>query len=367
MAQLHEFAWQYGRYATSLCQYEKAIMSAAPTILIVDDTEIGRQSLETVLLRQGYILAFASNGYEALARAAELQPDLILLDVMMPEMDGFEVCRRLRVNPILAEVPIVIITALDDQDSRLQGLESGADDFVSKPFNRAELRARVRTITRLNRYRKLRDEHEQLLDAHQKLQETYDTTMEGWVHALDLRDKETEGHTQRVTEMTLRIAHMAGFSEDQLVHIRRGALLHDIGKLGIPDSILLKPGKLTDEEWDVMRRHPTYAYEWLSPIAYLRPALDIPYAHHEKWDGTGYPLGLSGEQIPLPARIFAVVDVWDALRSDRPYRQGWSEERVLAHIATLADSHFDPHCVGLFNRMLIISHSTSLGGSRATQ
>jgi PAS domain S-box-containing protein len=176
----------------------------------------------------------------------------------------------------------------------------------------------------------------------------YDTTLEGWSRALDLRDKETEGHTRRVTEMTVMMARAIGVHDAELVHIQRGALLHDIGKMGIPDSILLKPGPLTEEEWVVMRKHPTYAYELLAPILFLRPALDIPYCHHEKWDGTGYPRGLGGESIPLAARIFAVVDVWDALRSDRPYRPGWPEERVRAHIKSLSGTHFDPRIVEVF-------------------
>ncbi len=176
----------------------------------------------------------------------------------------------------------------------------------------------------------------------------YDATIETWSHALDLRDKETEGHTQRVTEMTLRLARTIGMREDQLVHVRQGALLHDIGKMGIPDSILLKPGPLTDEEWELMRKHPLFAYELLSPIEYLRPALDIPYCHHEKWDGTGFPRGLKGEQIPLAARIFAVVDVWDALSSDRPYRRAWQKAKVREHIKALAGTHFDPMVVQKF-------------------
>jgi putative nucleotidyltransferase with HDIG domain len=176
----------------------------------------------------------------------------------------------------------------------------------------------------------------------------YDTTLEGWSRALDLRDKETEGHTQRVTEVTMRLARAIGVSEAELVHLRRGALLHDIGKMGIPDSILLKPGPLTDWEWDIMRRHPVYAYELLSPISFLRPALEIPHYHHEKWDGTGYPSGLKGEQIPQAARIFAIADVWDALRSDRPYRLAWPEEKVREHILSLSGTHFDPKVVAAF-------------------
>jgi PAS domain S-box-containing protein len=180
----------------------------------------------------------------------------------------------------------------------------------------------------------------------------YDATIEGWSRALDLRDKETEGHSQRVTDLTLQLARAMGLSESELVHARRGALLHDIGKMGVPDSILLKPGPLSDEEWVIMRKHPLYAYDMLSPITFLRPALDIPYLHHEKWDGTGYPRGLKGEQIPPAARIFAVVDVWDALRSDRPYRPAWSEELAREHIASQAGTHFDPNVVSKFLGLL---------------
>jgi PAS domain S-box-containing protein len=180
----------------------------------------------------------------------------------------------------------------------------------------------------------------------------YDTTLEGWTRTLDLRDKETEGHTQRVAEMTTRLASMAGMSDNELVHVRRGALLHDIGKMGIPDNILLKPGKLTDEEWEVMKKHPVYAYDLLSPIKYLHPALDIPYCHHEKWDGSGYPRGLKKEDIPLAARIFTVVDVWDALRSDRPYRKAWPEEKALAYIREQSGKHFDPNVVDAFFKLI---------------
>jgi putative nucleotidyltransferase with HDIG domain len=179
----------------------------------------------------------------------------------------------------------------------------------------------------------------------------YDATIEGWSRALDLRDKETEGHTQRVTAMTMKLASAMGISEAELIHIRRGALLHDIGKMGVRDHILLKPEPLTEEEWGVMRKHPQYAYEMLSPIAFLYPALDIPYCHHERWDGNGYPRGLKGKQIPFAARVFAVVDVWDALSSDRPYRPAWPREKVLDHIKSEAGTHFDPKVVEVFLSM----------------
>ncbi len=194
--------------------------------------------------------------------------------------------------------------------------------------------------------------YENLQQANLQLTAAYDATIEGWSRALDLRDKETEGHTQRVTELTLKLARQMGISEADLIHIRRGALLHDIGKMGVPDSILLKPGPLSEEEWRIMHRHPQYAYEMLAPIEYLRPALDIPHYHHERWDGTGYPHKLKGEQIPLAARIFALVDVWDALTSDRPYRKAWSPRKALAHIYKQSGKHFDPQVVEAFKALI---------------
>jgi PAS domain S-box-containing protein/putative nucleotidyltransferase with HDIG domain len=180
----------------------------------------------------------------------------------------------------------------------------------------------------------------------------YDATIAGWSRAMDLRDKETEGHTQRVTELTLKLARSMRISESELAQIRRGALLHDIGKMGVPDNILLKADQLTDKEWQKMRQHPVWAFEMLSSIRYLQPALDIPYCHHEKWDGTGYPRGLKGEQIPIAARIFAVADVWDAITSDRPYRKGWSEEAALKYIEEQSGKYFDPKVVQEFFRLI---------------
>jgi PAS domain S-box-containing protein len=188
--------------------------------------------------------------------------------------------------------------------------------------------------------------------SNQELALAYDATIEGWSHALDLRDKETEGHSQRVTKITVQLARKFRLSESELIQVRWGALLHDIGKMGVPDSILLKPGPLTEEEWGVMKLHPKFAYELLSPIRYLRLALDIPYCHHEKWDGSGYPQGLAGKSIPLTARIFAVVDVRDALCSDRPYRPAWTEEKVIERIRSSSGTHFDPQVVDAFLEMI---------------
>jgi HD-GYP domain-containing protein (c-di-GMP phosphodiesterase class II) len=194
-------------------------------------------------------------------------------------------------------------------------------------------------------YAKLLDD---LQRSNTELNLAYDSTLDGWSRALDVRDRETKGHSHRVAELTLRLAKAMAIPEQDRVHIYRGALLHDIGKLGIPDNILLKVGPLNDPERDMIRTHPTISLETLAPIPYLRPALDIPHSHHEKWDGTGYPRGLKGEEIPLAARIFAVVDVWDALISDRPYRKAWSEEAALAYIREQAGTHFDPQVVQTF-------------------
>ncbi len=323
-------------------------MQQRSQILVVDDEPIARTTIGSLLVGEPYDLYFAENGVEGLAMALELMPDVILLDVMMPRMDGFEVCRQIRANEHLREIPIVLISALDDRDARLTGLKNGADDFITKPFDSLELLTRLQSITRLNRYRRIVEQRQELEKLHSELVTAYDETIEGWSHALDLRDKETEGHSQRVMKYTLKLARKAGLGEEELPHILRGALLHDVGKLGIPDSILLKTDQLTDEEWRIMRMHPVYAYEWLKDIHYLQKALDIPYCHHEKWDGSGYPRGLKGEEIPLAARLFAVVDVWDALTSDRPYRLALSNQEALEYITSQAGRHFDPAIVEIF-------------------
>ncbi|MFN8412022.1 MAG: response regulator [Anaerolineales bacterium] len=325
-------------------------MKNEPKILVIDDELVIHYTLEA-LLSKDYQLIFAENGMIGFSLALQIQPDVILLDVMMPQMDGFEVCRRIRATPELAEVPIIMITALDDRDSRLRGLRAGVDDFVAKPFDGLELVARIQTIVRLNRYRHLVEQRNELEKAHSDLIKSYDKTIEGWVSALDLRDRETEGHSLRVTQMMVKFAQRVGIEQSRLEDVRRGALLHDIGKLGIPNSILLKPGKLTEDEWDVMRKHPVYAYEWLSVIDFLTPALDIPYCHHEKWDGSGYPRGLRGEEIPVEARMFAIIDVWDALCSDRPYRAAMPETEALAFMKTQSGIHFDTKLLEIFMSM----------------
>jgi PAS domain S-box-containing protein/putative nucleotidyltransferase with HDIG domain len=214
--------------------------------------------------------------------------------------------------------------------------------FFDEISGRQEFQASSRNIT------ERKESEEALQRAHTDLQEAYDKTIEGWVRALDLRDKETEGHTQRVTEMTIKLAETIGCSEDEIIHIRRGALLHDMGKMGIPDEILQKPGPLTDAEWNVMRKHPELAYQMLSKIKYLEEAITIPYYHHERWNGSGYPHKLKEDDIPLHARLFAVVDVWDALSSDRPYRKKMPQNEVIEYLKNESGKLFDPQMVEKF-------------------
>jgi putative nucleotidyltransferase with HDIG domain len=228
----------------------------------------------------------------------------------------------------------------------------------------ARLRDRTRVLEELNDRleqqvnERLRAETEKdrLLDRvqgmHEALERAYDATLEGWARALELRDHDTEGHTRRVTELTVELARRMGFDDELVEQLRRGAILHDIGKMAIPDSLLGKAEPLTEEDWAVLRKHPDYARRLLEPIGFLRPAMDIPYAHHERWDGSGYPRGLTGLEIPLAARIFAVVDVWDALRSDRPYRPGWPEEQVRLHLVEGAGTLFDPQVIREFLALL---------------
>jgi response regulator RpfG family c-di-GMP phosphodiesterase len=530
-----------------------------PAILCVDDEAANLKLLENMLVPRGYDVVSAASGEDAMLKVGSLAIDLVLLDVMMPGMDGFEVCRQIKGDQRFRSIPIIMITALTARQDRIRGIEAGAEEFLSKPIEKTEAIARIKILLQVKELsderrraeealqrshdeldRKVRDRTAELARANQELQAdiielrraeekiqrqlehltalsaidrviasnfdlglslaeilkhvktelgidaadilvlnsgsqtlefkagigfrtqaavtakaharlgeghagravldrrtvelpnlqdhpdnplwsefpageafvayygvpliakgevhgvlevfqrkafepdaewrsflnalaeqaaiaidnaqlfdslersnselilAYGTTIEGWSRALDLRDKETEGHSQRVTEMTVKLARAFGLGEAELVQVRWGALLHDMGKMGIADKILLKPGPLTAEEWVLMKRHPAIAYEMLAPIRYLRLALDIPYSHHEKWDGTGYTQGLRGEQIPLTARIFAVVDVWDAMRSDRPYRAKWPEEKVLAHLRSLAGFHFDPKVVEMF-------------------
>ncbi len=349
-------------------------------ILVIEDDQYSREAISEILEDWGYMVLQAANGKEGIRSFDKAHPSLVLTDLKMPDMGGLEVLKY--VQKEAPDIPVIVVSGTDDIEDVKRALRLGAVDFVSKPIS--DIDALEHTVHKAvakyllyfenQRYQQLLEEEvsartselcrqlaeriqiEQVLkenkarihQAHEELVRSYDATLQGWSKAMELRDRETEGHSVRVTDMTVQLAKALGASEEELRMFRYGAMLHDIGKIGIPDAILLKPGQLTEDEWEIMRKHPVYAYEMLSPVEYLSGALDIPYYHHERWDGTGYPLGLKGEEIPLSARIFAVVDVWDALSSDRPYRKRWEKEKVMEYIKSLSGIHFDPRVVEVF-------------------
>ncbi|MBI3738310.1 MAG: HD domain-containing protein, partial [Chloroflexi bacterium] len=232
------------------------------------------------------------------------------------------------------------ISPLRDRRQRTLGRVFVLNDVTE----RAELQNKLQSLNE--------DLEHRVRERTEELAEAYDTTLEGWAKALELRDKETEGHSRRVTDLTMKLALELNIHEDDLLQIYRGAILHDIGKMAVPDEILRKAGKLNEQEWEIVHRHPMIAYELLSPIPYLKKAMDIPYCHHEKWDGSGYPRGLKGEDIPLSARIFAVADVWDAVQSDRPYNKGWPRQEATEYIRQQSGKHFDPNVVNAFIKLI---------------
>ena len=312
------------------------------SLLVVDDNILNQALLKTYLNSVDVEVVMCQTAEKALEVSRAHPPDVVLIDLYIKGTSPFDLCRELRQVPELGDLTIAIAIPNDHDGLRLRGFDSGADYIVNRPYNHTEIQSVVRNVVRLDRFRRLADQQKQLEGLVFELENAYDATIEGWVRALDLRDHETEGHSVRVADMTTRLAHSMGFDGPELVHVRRGALLHDIGKLGVPDSILLKPGKLTDEERQVIELHPEHAFDMLKPVDYLRPAIAIPYCHHDKWDGTGYPQGLKGTEIPEEARIFSVIDVYDELKYDRPYRKGWKEDDVLRYIAGQAGQHFDP-------------------------
>lgn len=325
-------------------------------ILIVEDSADDTELLINELRRGDYEPVYERVESAAAMRAALARKgwDIVISDHSVPQFDSHGALALLTESGL--DIPFIIVSGTIGEEAAVHAMKAGANDYLVKG-KLARLTPAIARELAEGEHRRARRAAEQALREHERLAASelaaaYEATLEGWARALDLRDRETEGHSRRVTETTLRLARLMGVSEGELVHIRRGSLLHDIGKMGIPDSVLLKPAALTPEEWEIMRRHPIHAYDLLAPIAYLQPALDIPYCHHEKWDGTGYPRGLKGEEIPLAARVFAVADIWDAVRSDRPYRRAWPTDLALEHIVSLSGTHLDPDVVKAFCQML---------------
>ncbi len=286
-----------------------------PTILVVDDHPSSRMTAVTLLAVEGYDVIEAESGAAALAQVLDADPDLILLDVMMPGMDGYEVCRRLKANEHTRLTPVVFITALDDRRARLRGIEAGGDDFLTKPFDQLELSARVKSLVRQKRLNEDLDHAEKVLFSIARTVES--------------RDTNTGDHCERLVLHGKAFGDYLGLSRPEVRDLMWGGYLHDIGKVGIPDAVLLKRGRLTAEEWQIMRQHVLIGEQICLPLRTMRGVVPIIRHHHERWDGSGYPDGLTGHEIPYMAQVFQVIDIYDALTSERPYKKAFSPEEAL--------------------------------------
>jgi len=338
----------------------------APTeILVVDDEPAIRDLLQEGLKASGYFCTIASNGYEALDRLKEREFSLVLSDIDMPRMDGVKLLRALREGH--PDIEVVMITGVVDVEVALQAIRMGASDYLTKPFNLEEVRFTIQKVLEKRRlilenreYQRNLEEkvaertaqvvlkRQEIESLFEKLQSSYETTLKALAAALDTRDTETQGHSVRVSEYTAVIAQRMGVKEAELTDIRRGALLHDVGKIGISDAVLRKSDNLTPEEWAEMKLHPEIGHRILSGILFLERSLPIVLSHQERYDGSGYPRGLRGEEIPLGARIFAVVDTLDAMTSDRPYRRALTYEHAREEIIRNRGIQFDPRVVEVF-------------------
>ena len=329
--------------------------SRKQTVLVVDDVVENIDILAEVL-RPDYRIKVALNGKRALAIAGgDSPPDLILLDIMMPEMDGYEVCRRLKANPRLQEIPVIFVTAMDEEANEKLGFELGAVDFISKPLSPPIVRARVKTHLVLydqNRVLTQRvDKKTALLQkALEDVQKRSLETIHRLTHAAEYRDEDTGAHIQRMSNYAAAVARQMGVNDTTVNWLLHAAPMHDVGKIGIPDRILLKPGKLDDEEWEIMKQHTVIGAKILSgsKAGYIRLGEMIALTHHEKWDGTGYPRGLKGRKVPLLAQIVAIADVFDALTTRRPYKEPFSLEKSFAIIREGRGNHFNPRVVDAF-------------------
>jgi putative two-component system response regulator len=303
-------------------------------ILVVDDEPSIVDVLTRFLTREGYGVITASKGREALDRVRKEPPDLILLDVTMPEIDGFTVCQRLKEDEQTALIPITMLTGLDDREHRTRGIESGADDFLTKPFEQSILRARIRSQLRM---KSLTDQLEHTEGVIFML-----------AQAVEAKDAYTEGHLRRLRAFGQQLALACGLSPSEVQAVRYGGILHDIGKIGVDEAIIRKPGPLTPEEAAQMRRHPEIGAQIISQMRFAREVAPIISAHHEYWDGSGYPRGLRGEEIPIGARIITIVDAYDAMTTDRPYRLALSQEEALRRLREARGTQFDPEVLDVF-------------------
>lgn len=333
-------------------------MNKPSLILVIDDDSKLLMGISEILKRGGYEVITANNGTDGIQLALENSPSLIISDMMMPPPDGPEVLRVLSKHESTIHIPFIFLTARTDERDKVTSLKNGADDYITKPFSKDELLGRVNSILRrkgitenAERY-KQEDVVNQLNQNLIEMSEMYAVSHEGFAagmsRVLSLRDKESDEHSHRVVLVAKEMAKILYQDEKIIANVVIGALLHDVGKIAIPDAILLKPSRLTDEEYTVMKTHAALGREILETLGLPLETLQIAGGHHERWDGGGYPQGLSGTDIPLPARLFAVVDVWDALANERAYRQAWSLERTIDYIKEQSGKHFDPAIVKIF-------------------
>jgi putative two-component system response regulator len=308
-------------------------------VLIVEDNSDMRSGLKSILSFEGYRVHTAAHGAEALKLLETLLPDLIISDISMPVMDGFTLFKHVRSRPAWVTIPFIFLTVRGEREDQIAGRGLGADDYLVKPLSRDELLTAVRA--RLSRLRQL-----QMAQLHQ----AYQHTLTMLATAIEVRDQYTRGHIERVTEYALLLGELSGLSPTHLEGLRLGAILHDIGKIHVQESILSKKNGLTPEEWLEIKKHPITGAELVREIPYLTPAIPVIRYHHERWDGSGYPFGLQGENIPLEARLVAVADSFDAMTTDRPYKRGLTHEEGLTEIVRCSGSLYDPKVVDCFKK-----------------
>src|SRR5882724_5181324 len=309
------------------------------TILVADDKIPNRELMDELLSAEGFKVITAADGAEALQQMAKGPIDLVLLDVMMPRLNGFDTCKQIKADPETYLTPVILVTALSDRQDRIEGIKVGADDFLSRPVDRTELLARVRSLLRL---KQRTDELERA-----------ESVLFSLARSIEGKDPYTHGHCERLSEYSARLGEHLGFSEDQITALRRAGVVHDVGKIAVPDAILLKPGSLTPDEWKLIKEHPVVGERICAPLKSFRFVLPIIRHHHEKFDGSGYPDGLRGEAIPVTARVLQVVDVYDALTTDRPYKRAFSITDALQTMKEeVAKGWWDPHIFDQFEQLV---------------
>jgi len=337
-------------------------MDSKRRILVVDDENRNIRLLEAMLIPLGYEVVTAVNGQEALERVKETSPDVILMDIMMPVMDGFEAARKLKEDKGTMVIPIVMVTALHDVEDRVKALEAGADDFLSKPVDKTELQARVQSSMKVKAYHdhmknyqgelevEVARRTDQLQEAFEKIKVASLDTIHRLSTAAEYKDEDTGAHIERMSRYAASVARKIGLNREAIEYILYAAPMHDVGKIGIPDNILMKPGKLDVNEWRIMKMHTVIGGRILAGAkrGFVKLGEVIALTHHEKWDGSGYPNSLKGRDIPLAGRVTAIADVFDALTSKRPYKEAWPVEEAFAEIRATSGSHFDPDVVKAF-------------------